>query len=205
MWKKTCFDTSSTRGSGSCWVCHVTAQQSTWGLHLSANGKMKTRITEAANREIFAYGANNCLFARIMLGAAFFWILVYGTKQIPSNVHDQPHIPMRYESAVHVHQLIRPSIVCRLNPCSQQPKVVSAVHQRGCFPYWDKKLNLQEQRMLGLLQGGEAAALIILFNVCMRKGKYCGFAFVFNTGRICRPGESDISPCGVKTEWSMET
>lgn len=64
-------------------------------------------------------------------------------------------------SAAPVHKIIKPSIVYILNPCSQQPRVFSAVHQRGCFPYWDKKLNLQEQRMLGLLQGGEAAALIM--------------------------------------------
>lgn len=94
-------------------------------------------------------------------GASLPRIIIYGVKQIPLNICDRPQIPMRNIGGMPVHEIIKPSIVCILNPCSEQPRVFSAVHQRGCFPYWDKKLNLQEQRMLGLLQGGEAVALIM--------------------------------------------
>lgn len=109
-----------------------------------------------------ASSIHNFLTAGLMeKGASLPRIIIYGVKQIPLNICDQPQIPMRNIGGMPVHEIIKPSIVCILNPCSEQPRVFSAVHQRGCFPYWDKKLNLQEQRMLGLLQGGEAVALIM--------------------------------------------
>lgn len=103
---------------------------------------------------------NNCFTTGLMVQIATPpWIIINSRKQIPLHIYDQLHIPVRNINAVAV--ISSSNHLWILNPCSQQPRVFSAVHQKGCFPYWDKKWNLQEQRMLGLLQGGEAAALIM--------------------------------------------
>lgn len=61
-------------------------------------------------------------------------VIIYCIKKIPLNIYDKPPIPEEFNVA-HIHKFIKPSIVCILNPYSQQPRVFSAVHQRGCFLY----------------------------------------------------------------------
>lgn len=163
--------------TGSYWVYVMREKEFKCFFYLSAN-KATTKDTDSTAAQtryspsigillkawhiLDGSSINNCYPTGLMGEKAFFpHIIIYSTRQIPLNICDQPWIPVRNISATPVRQFIISSIVCMLNPCSQQPWVFSAVHQRGCFPHWDKKLNLQEQRMLGLLQGGEAAALIM--------------------------------------------
>lgn len=64
-------------------------------------------------------------------GALSSQVIIYSRRQI---LYDQTQIPLRYIRALHA-QVYQPVNYVFLCACSEQPRMLCAVHRRHCFPY----------------------------------------------------------------------